>query len=82
MRQAFEQALEGKALVLSVKYYCSLGAIETNTILAPHPPMLLINFQLWARNRKISGAGSFHIRGWFNTRGKRLRGLRSLGFAG
>ena len=25
--------------------------------------MFLINFQLWARNRKIPGGGSFNIRG-------------------
>ena len=25
--------------------------------------MFLINFQLWARNREIPGAGSFHVGG-------------------
>ena len=30
------------------------------------------NFQLWARNREIPGAGSFYIRGGFNIRGQGL----------
>ena len=36
--------------------------------------MFLINFQLWARSRKIPGGGSFNIRGGggVNKRGKRL----------
>ena len=34
--------------------------------------MFLINFQLWAGNRKIQGAGSFYIRGSLNIRGKGL----------
>ena len=34
--------------------------------------MFLINVQLWARNRKIPGGGSFNIRGGVNNRGKRL----------
>ena len=34
--------------------------------------MLLINFQLGARNREIPGAGCFHLRGGFNIRWKRL----------
>ena len=38
------------------------GSIKTNTILG-FPLMFLINFQLWARNREIPGAGSFYIRG-------------------
>ena len=39
--------------------------------------MFLINLQLWPRNRKIPGGGSFNMRGGgFNNRGKRL--LRCL----
>ena len=35
--------------------------------------MFAINFQLWARNREIPGAGSFYIGGGgFNIRGNRL----------
>ena len=34
--------------------------------------MVLINFQLWARNRKIPVGGSFNFRGVFNNQGKRL----------
>ena len=37
--------------------------------------MFLINFQLWARNRKIPGGGSFNIRGGFNNRGIGLVGV-------
>ena len=39
--------------------------------------MFLINFQLWARNRKNPGGGSFNIRGEFNSRGKGLLCLPS-----
>ena len=47
--------------------------------------MFLINFQLWARNRKIPGGGSFNIRaGGGINQGKRLcslgLGFRVLGF--
>ena len=35
--------------------------------------MLLINFQLWARNREIPGVGSVYISGGVNIRGKRLK---------
>ena len=66
------------ALVLSVQYYCSLGSlgsIKTHTILGP-PLMFLINFQLWARSRKIPGGGSFNIRGGVIKRGKRLVFIR------
>ena len=34
--------------------------------------MFLINFQLWARNRDIPGAGGVYVRGGFNVRRKRF----------
>ena len=42
--------------------------------------MFLINFQLWARNRKIPGGGSFNIRGGGGVikRGKRLLELETV----